>query len=91
MQKQEGQVMEANHRNLDEQNSEEKERERGEKDKHRGKTRALVGAITYLNAVPVISCCPLFDNNLRPLATTRFLAEHVCDQRKLKQNARASA
>lgn len=76
-----GQVTEANQRAVETSMSGIRERERKrearekETDGHRGKTRALVEAITYLNAVPVISCCPLFDNNLRPLATTRFLAE----------------
>lgn len=40
--------------------------------KHISRQNASISrAITYLNAVPVISCCPLFDNNLRPPALPR--------------------
>lgn len=66
----ERQVTEANqrNRNLDEQNSEERRAYTSRQNV------SISPAIMYLNAVPVISCCPLFDNNLRPPATTRFLA-----------------
>jgi len=54
--------------------SEVQERKRGGSGEHTSRQNASISrAITYLNAVPVISCCPLFDNNLRPPATTRFL------------------
>lgn len=74
MRKRKGQVAGANQRtsdqNLDEQNSVERERKRTrEKEKNKGahtswQNASISRAITYLNAVPVISCCPLFDNNL---------------------------
>lgn len=64
--------------NLDERNSGKKERKEEEKEEkeeavaataaastRRGKTLSISRTITYLNAVPVISCCPLFDNDLR--------------------------
>jgi len=55
--------------------SEVRERKRGGSGEHTSRQNASISrAITYLNAVSVISCCPLFDNNLRPPATTRFLA-----------------
>lgn len=63
--------------------SEIRERKREEADgEHTSRQNASISrAITYLNAVPVISCCPLFDNNLRPPATTRFLATATNENR----------
>ena len=67
------------HQKLDERNSGEEEREETE---YTSRQNASISrAITYLNAVPVISCCPFFDNNLQPPATTRFLATAMNENR----------
>lgn len=71
------------HRNLDKRNSVEERRgsATARRRAHIAANASISRAITYLNAVPVISCCPLFDNNLRPPATTRFLAAATNEKR----------